>query len=80
MPCECAGNGVPTGSKWRQLKLSEAIPKELALCISQQCACQLLVPGQKCNWAVSYPSAFSPNEARNYRRQLAADLCQELTL
>lgn len=69
------GNGVHTGFKWRQLNYQKPFLKELALLISSNAAAGGAAEVQ---WAVSYPSAFSPNEARNYRRQWG-DLCQELT-
>ena len=69
------GAAVHTGFKWRQPQYQKPFLKELALLISSNAA---IGGAAEVNWSVSYPSAFSPNEARNYRR-LWGDLCQELT-
>lgn len=69
------GSGVHTGFKWRQPNYQKPFLKELALLISSNAA---IGGAAEVNWSVSYPSAFSPNEARNYRR-LWGDLCQDLT-
>lgn len=70
------GSNIRTGFKWRQLQYQRPFLKELALLIS----CNAAFSGAtELDWAVSYPSAFSPNEARNYQR-LWTDLCKELTL
>ena len=69
------GPGIRTGFKWRQLQYQRPFLKELALLIS----CNAAAAGATAmEWAVSYPSAFSPNETRSYQR-LWADLCKELT-
>lgn len=69
------GPGIRTGFKWRQLQYQRPFLKELALLIS----CNAAAAGAtSVEWAVSYPSAFSPNESRSYQR-LWADLCKELT-
>ncbi len=69
------GAAVHTGFKWRQLQYQKPFLKELALLISSNAAAG---GATEVNWSVSYPSAFSPNETRNYRR-LWGDLCQDLT-
>lgn len=69
------GSAIHTGFKWRQLQYQKPFLKELALLISSNAVAG---GATEVNWSVSYPSAFSPNEARNYRR-LWGDLCKELT-
>ena len=70
------GSSIRTSFKWRELQYQRPFLKELALLIS----CNAVSSGAtELEWTVSYPSAFSPNEARNYQR-LWRDLCQELTL
>ncbi|MEB3242352.1 MAG: hypothetical protein VKO44_01815 [Cyanobacteriota bacterium] len=68
------GPGIRTGFKWRQLQYQRPFLMELALLIS----CNAAAAGAAAvEWAVSYPSAFSPNEARGYQR-LWVELCKEL--
>jgi hypothetical protein len=69
------GAGIRTGFKWRQLQYQKPFLQELALLISANAAA---AGARQIEWSVSYPSAFSPNEARQYRR-LWIDLCTELT-
>lgn len=69
------GAGIRTGFKWRQLQYQKPFLKELALLISSNAAASGAI---EIDWSVSYPSAFSPNEARNYRR-LWGGLCEELS-
>jgi len=70
------GPGIRTGFKWRQMQYQRPFLKELALLIS----CNAAAAGATVmEWAVSYPSAFSPNESRSYYR-LWGDLCKELTI
>ncbi len=69
------GAGIRTGFKWRQPQYQKPFLKELALLISSNAAAAGAV---EVNWSVSYPSAFSPNEARNYGR-LWGELCRELS-
>lgn len=74
-PLALRRSGVHTGFKWRQPNYQKPFLKELALLIS----CNAAAGGSnQVNWSVSYPSAFSRNEASNYLR-LWTDLCQELT-
>jgi hypothetical protein len=69
------GIGIRTGFKWRQMQYQQPFLKELALLIS----CNAAASGAKSiDWSVSYPSAFSPNESRNYYR-LWNSLCKELS-
>lgn len=70
-----SGPSVRTGFKWRQLQYQRPFLKELALLISGNAAA---AGATSVEWAVSYPSAFSPNESRSYQR-LWKDLCTELT-
>jgi hypothetical protein len=70
-----SGPSVRTGFKWRQLQYQRPFLKELALLISSNAAA---AGATAVEWAVSYPSAFSPNESRNYQR-LWRDLCTELS-
>lgn len=69
------GTAIRTGFKWRQWQYQKPFLKELAMLISSNAAC---AGATEVEWSVSYPSAFSPNEARNYRR-LWGDICKELT-
>jgi hypothetical protein len=69
------GAGIRTGFKWRQLQYQKPFLKELALLISSNAAA---AGALEVHWSVSYPSAFSPNEARNYRR-VWGELCTELS-
>lgn len=69
------GSSVRTGFKWHHLQYQRPFLKELALLISSNAA----YAGATCiEWAVSYPSAFSPNESRGYQR-LWKDLCDDLS-
>jgi hypothetical protein len=70
-----SGPAVRTGFKWRQLQYQRPFLKELALLISSNAAS---AGASSIEWAVSYPSAFSPNESRSYLR-LWQDLCMELS-
>jgi len=70
-----SGPSVRTGFKWRQLQYQRPFLKELALLISSNAA---FAGATSVEWAVSYPSAFSPNESRSYQR-LWQDLCIELS-
>ncbi|MFN9630326.1 MAG: hypothetical protein ACK59A_08875 [Cyanobacteriota bacterium] len=70
-----SGPSVRTGFKWRQLQYQRPFLKELALLISSNAAA---AGATSVEWAVSYPSAFSPNESRGYQR-LWKDLCTELS-
>jgi hypothetical protein len=69
------GSSVRTGFKWRQLQYQRPFLKELALLISSNASA---AGAKSVEWAVSYPSAFSPNESRSYQR-LWKDLCSELS-
>lgn len=69
------GLSVRTGFKWRQLQYQRPFLKELALLISSNAAA---AGATSVEWFVSYPSAFSPNESRNYAR-LWKELCSELS-
>lgn len=69
------GRGVHTGFKWKEREYQEPFLKELAQLIS----CNAVASGAtQVNWSVSYPSAFSRNEARGYRK-CWSDLCTELS-
>lgn len=68
------GHGVHTGFKWKESWYQEPFLTEIALMISCNAAA---VGAKQVNWSVSYPSAFSRNEARIYRK-CWADLCTEL--
>jgi hypothetical protein len=69
------GIGIRTGFKWQQMQYQKPFLKELALLIS----CNAAAAGATAvNWALSYPSAFSPNESRSYQR-LWTELCKELS-
>lgn len=70
-----SGPSVRTGFKWRQLQYQRPFLKELALLISSNASA---AGATSIEWAVSYPSAFSPNESRSYQR-LWKDLCTELS-
>jgi hypothetical protein len=70
------GSSVRTGFKWHQLQYQRPFLKEIALLISSNAA---IAGAKSVDWSVSYPSAFSLNEARNYQR-LWEKLCTELTL
>ncbi|MCT0218738.1 hypothetical protein KQ304_06965 [Synechococcus sp. CS-1329] len=68
------GLNIRTNFKWRQLQYQKPFLKELALLIS----CNAAAAGAtELAWSVSYPSAFSKNEAQSYRR-LWSDLCNDL--
>lgn len=69
------GPGVRTGFKWTQLQYQKPFLKELALLISINAAA---AGARQVNWFVSYPSAFSPNESRSYRR-VWAEVCTDLS-
>ena len=68
------GAGIHTGFKWKEIHYQRPFLKEIALLISSNGAA---AGATKIKWSVSYPSAFSRNEARNYR-QCWTDLCSEL--
>jgi len=69
-----SGPGVHTGFKWKEREYQQPFLKELALLIS----CNATAAGAtQVNWSVSYPSAFSHNDARGYRK-CWANLCDEL--
>ena len=68
------GHGVHTGFKWKERKYQEPFLKEIALVISSNAAA---AGASQVNWSVSYPSAFSRNEASKYRKYWAV-LCTEL--
>lgn len=68
------GSGVHTGFKWKEREYQEPFLKEIALIISSNAAA---AGAKQLNWSVSYPSAFSRNEARAYRK-CWTDLCTEL--
>ncbi|WP_295535797.1 cell division protein FtsA [Synechococcus sp. UW140] len=69
-----SGPGVHTGFKWKEIEYQQPFLKEIALLIS----CNATAAGAiQSNWSVSYPSAFSVNEARGYRK-CWANLCTEL--
>jgi len=59
------GHGVHTGFKWNESWYQEPFLKEITLLISSNAAA---VGAKEINWYVSYPSAFSRNEARIYRK------------
>ncbi len=69
------GPSIRTGFKWRQPQYQKPFLKEMALLISSNAAAS---GAAEVTWYVSYPSAFSPNEARSYHR-LWTDLCRELS-
>jgi hypothetical protein len=68
------GNGVHTGFKWKESWYQEPFLKEIALVISSNAAA---AGATQVDWSVSYPSAFSRNEAKSYRK-CWTDLCAEL--
>ena len=68
------GHGVHTGFKWEESWYQEPFLKEIALMISSNAAA---AGATRVNWAVSYPSAFSRNEASIYRK-CWSDLCTDL--
>ena len=68
------GHGVHTGFKWKESWYQQPFLKEIALIISSNAAA---AGAAQINWSVSYPSAFSRNEARNYRK-CWNDLCKDL--
>jgi hypothetical protein len=68
------GHGVHTGFKWKEREYQEPFLKEIALVISSNAAA---AGASQVNWSVSYPSAFSRNEASKYRKYWAV-LCTEL--
>jgi hypothetical protein len=69
-----SGPGVHTGFKWKEIEYQKPFLKEIALLIS----CNATAAGAtQINWHVSYPSAFSRNEAKSYRK-CWTDLCAEL--
>jgi hypothetical protein len=69
-----SGPGVHTGFKWKEIEYQKPFLKEIALLIS----CNATAAGAtRINWHVSYPSAFSRNEAKSYRK-CWTDLCAEL--
>lgn len=68
------GNGVHTGFKWKESWYQEPFLKEIALVISSNAVAAGAV---QVDWSVSYPSAFSRNEARSYCK-CWTDLCTEL--
>lgn len=68
------GAGVRTGFKWKELHYQKPFLKEIALLISSNGAA---AGATTIKWSVSYPSAFSRNEARNYS-QCWSSLCAEL--
>lgn len=74
-PNEFGGAELRTGFKWHQSQYQEPFLKELALLISANAAAG---GARQINWAVSYPSAFSPNEVARYQR-VWVDLCEKLT-
>lgn len=68
------GPNIHTGFKWLDLQYQPPFLKELALLIS----CNAMASGATTlEWAISYPSAFSPNKSRLYLN-LWEDLCHEL--
>jgi hypothetical protein len=68
------GHGVHTGFKWKEREYQEPFLKEIALVISSNAAA---AGATQVKWSVSYPSAFSRNEASKYRKCWAL-LCTEL--
>ena len=69
------GSAVRSGFKWGQLQYQRPFLKALALLISSNASA---AGATSVEWAVSYPSAFSPNESKSYQR-LWKDLCTELS-
>jgi hypothetical protein len=69
------GRGVHTDFKWKEREYQEPFLKQLALVISSNASAS---GATQVNWSVSYPSAFSRNEARSYRK-CWNDLCTELS-
>jgi hypothetical protein len=68
------GHGIHTGFKWKESCYQKPFLKEIALMISSNATA---AGAAQINWSVSYPSAFSRNEARNYRK-CWDDLCKDL--
>ena len=68
------GPGVHTGFKWEESHYQKPFLKEIALLISSNGAA---AGATQIKWHVSYPSAFSKNKARGYRK-CWVDLCSEL--
>lgn len=69
-----SSSGIHTGFKWKEVEYQLPFLKEIALLISCNAAAGGAV---QINWSASYPSAFSINEARGYRK-CWANLCIEL--
>jgi hypothetical protein len=69
-----SGPGVHTGFKWKDIEYQKPFLKELALLISSNA---VAAGATLIDWSVSYPSAFSRNEARGYRK-CWADLLLEM--
>lgn len=67
--------GLRTGFKWHKRQYQKPFIKQLALLISSSAVSD---GATEVTWSVSYPSAFSPNEAHSYR-QTWRELCRELT-
>lgn len=70
------GRGVHTGFKWKEREYQVPFLKEIALAISSNA---VAAGATQVNWSVSYPSAFSRNEASNYRKSWSV-LCAELEI
>jgi hypothetical protein len=68
------GPGVHTGFKWEESQYQKPFLKEIALLISSNGAA---AGATQIKWHISYPSAFSKNEARAYKK-CWVDLCSEL--
>lgn len=70
------GHGVHTGFKWKESWYQEPFLKEIAFVISSNA---VAAGATQINWSVSYPSAFSRNEASIYRK-CWGNLCSELRM
>ena len=68
------GPKIHTGFKWKDRQFQQPFLKEMALMISSNAAAS---GASQIEWSVSYPSAFSRNESRGYRK-CWADLCTDL--
>lgn len=74
-PGEFGGAELRTGFKWEQMQYQKPFLKELALLISANAAAS---GARSLRWSVSYPSAFSSNEAARYHR-VWEELCVDLS-
>ena len=68
------GQKIHTGFKWKDRQFQGPFLREIALMISSNAAAS---GATQIQWSVSYPSAFSRNEARGYKK-CWADLCEDL--